>query len=164
MVLPGFNTDFKYHGETYHVQTEDNGVNNPVVVTLLYFKGAILASKKTSYRDLLDKAAYQRDLMNLMKTQHKDLMHELLAGLYDGLLGATAPPPAAGAARTAPPSPAAGVAAADAHSSSPPAARPAVLTPTPAPHPAALALDQAIMRYLKEHAAATARGAMIPGR
>jgi hypothetical protein len=47
-MVPGFNTDFKYRGETYHVQTEDNGLANPVVVTLLYHKGAILASRRTS--------------------------------------------------------------------------------------------------------------------
>ena len=82
MVLPGFNTDFKYKGLVYHAQTEDNGVANPVVVTLLYLKGAILASKKTSYADLLEKNSYQDDLMNLMKSQHRDIMKEVLAGKY----------------------------------------------------------------------------------
>ena len=82
-MVPGFNTDFKYRGETYHVQTEDNGVGNPVVVTLLYHKGAILASRRTPYRDLVGKPGFEQELMGLMKSQHKDLMRALLAGAYD---------------------------------------------------------------------------------
>ena len=84
MVLPGFNTDFKYKGLVYHAQTEDNGVANPVVVTLLYLKGAILASKKTSYADLLEKNSYQDDLMNLMKSQHRDIMKVSRGGTCSG--------------------------------------------------------------------------------
>jgi len=83
MMVPGFNTDIKHRGETYHAQTEDNGVGNPVVVTLLYHKGAILASLKTSYRDLLDTPGFTEKLKELMKAQHKAVMRELLAGAYD---------------------------------------------------------------------------------
>ena len=93
MVLPGFNTDFTYRGQVYHAQTEDNGLNNPVVVTLLYLKGAILASKKTSYAHLLGKADFHSDLLEMMKAQHRELMSEVLAGRH-GAPGA-APPPAA---------------------------------------------------------------------
>ena len=64
-MVPGFNTDFKYRGETYHVQTEDNGVGNPVVVTLLYHKGAILASRRTSYQELVDRPGFEQELMGL---------------------------------------------------------------------------------------------------
>lgn len=83
MVLPGFNTDFKHKGLVFHAQTEDNGVNNPVIVTLLYLKGAILASKKSSYADLLGKENYQQRLMDLMKDQHRTIMREVLAGKYE---------------------------------------------------------------------------------
>ena len=82
-MVPGFNTDFKYRGETYHVQTEDNGVGNPVVVTLLYHKGAILASRRTPYHELRGKPGFEQELMGLMKSQHKDLMRALLAGDFD---------------------------------------------------------------------------------
>jgi hypothetical protein len=82
-MVPGFNTDFKYRGETYHVQTEDNGVGNPVVVTLLYHKGAILASRRTPYQDLVGKPGFEQTLAALMKSQHKEIMRSLLAGTYD---------------------------------------------------------------------------------
>jgi hypothetical protein len=87
MVLAGFNTDFKHKGQVFHAQTEDNGVNNPVVVTLLYLKGAILASKKSSYADLLEKENYQQQLMDLMKDQHRTIMREVLAGKYEDTPG-----------------------------------------------------------------------------
>jgi hypothetical protein len=83
MVLPGFNTDFKYKGQVFHAQTEDNGTGNPVVVTLLYLKGAILASKKSSYANLLKKENYQQQLMDLMKDQHRGIMRDVLAGKYE---------------------------------------------------------------------------------
>ena len=83
MVLQGFNTEFKYKGTVYHVQTEDNGESNPVIVTLLYLKGAILASKKTSYQDLLDQGDFKTPLMELMKNQHRQIMKDVLAGNYD---------------------------------------------------------------------------------
>lgn len=181
-MVPGFNTDFKYRGQTFHVQTEDNGVANPVVVSLLYHKGAILASRRTSYRELLEKPDCTEQLKELMKSQHKALMRELLAGAYDAKLPgaaaspATAPPAAAAPplpAAAAPAPPAAGPAAAPA--ASPPAAeapptgrafprRPEpALRPPPATPTAPLAarrpagsLDEAIMRYLEEHAAAAA--------
>jgi len=52
MVL-GFNHNVTYKGEVFHVQTEDSGVNNPPILTLLYRGGVILCSKKTSYADIL---------------------------------------------------------------------------------------------------------------
>ena len=82
-MLPGYNTDFTYCGQTYHVQTEDNGLGNPVVVTLLYHKGAILASRRTSYRDFVGTAGFEQQLATLMQAQHKAIMSELLAGAYD---------------------------------------------------------------------------------
>jgi hypothetical protein len=188
MALLGFNTDFKYRGDTYHVQTEDNGVTNPAVLTLLYFKGAILASKKTSYRDLLEKPGFEKEVMEIMKSQHKQIMKELLAGAYDGYLGgapataaaaaapaeappaapapapaAAAPPPAAAPLPRAPaaappvaaPPPPPAAAAPPPRTASPPAARP-VAPRAPAAPPS---LDQAIMHYLEEYAAAAAGSA-----
>ena len=35
-MLVGFNTNISYKDKIYHVQTEDSGKVNPVVVTLLY--------------------------------------------------------------------------------------------------------------------------------
>lgn len=98
MVLTGFNTDFKFNGQVYHAQTEDNGVDNPVVVTLLYLKGAILSSKKTSYSDLLGKEDLQVTLMDRMKSQHRDMMKLVLTGEFEEEPGKKAAGPVKGEA------------------------------------------------------------------
>ena len=40
-VITGFNTDVKYRGTVYHVQTEDKGAANPLIETLIYKGGEI---------------------------------------------------------------------------------------------------------------------------
>ncbi len=45
-MLVGYNDNITFKGKVYHVQTEDSGLKNPIIVTLLYFRGVILASKK----------------------------------------------------------------------------------------------------------------------
>ena len=73
MVLPGFNTDFKYKGLVYHVQTEDGGTDNPVIVSLIYRGGRILASKKTSYAHLIGNEDMISRLRELLE-QHADVV------------------------------------------------------------------------------------------
>jgi septum formation inhibitor-activating ATPase MinD len=82
-MLTGFNTDFKYKGKVYHVQTEDNGVKNPVIVTLLYQGGAILASRKTSYADIIKFERLDKVVKELMETQHKQVIKDLVAGKFE---------------------------------------------------------------------------------
>jgi hypothetical protein len=168
-MVPGFNTDFKYRGETYHVQTEDNGVGNPVVVTLLYHKGAILASRRTPYKDLVGKPGFEQTLAALMKNQHKELMRALLAGAYDKNGAA---PAIAGGSGKHPADAAAAVAGTtvkpvmkplfELASVAPPGATPvAVGAPlqTTASRTAVLTLDEAIRHYLDTFAMKTGAAA-----
>ncbi len=83
-MLVGYNTNVPYKGKLYHIQTEDNGLKNPIVITLLYFKGTILASKKSSYADLASRPDYKEKVRELMKEQHKNMMKELIRGSYTG--------------------------------------------------------------------------------
>src|SRR5512147_3145276 len=82
-MLTGYNTDFKFQGKIYHCQTEDGGVNNPSIVSLLYFQGAILASRKTSYADILKADCLDEVVRELMMEQHKQLIRDLLQGKLD---------------------------------------------------------------------------------
>lgn len=82
MVL-GFNHNVMYKGEVFHVQTEDSGVANPHIITLLYKGGVILCSKKTSYADILKMENLEDVVEELMKEQHKDLMRRLKTGEFD---------------------------------------------------------------------------------
>jgi hypothetical protein len=80
VVLIGYNTNVTYKGQTYHVQTEDNGRHSPFIITLLYLQGAILGSRKTNYAHILDLPDFEERLRTLMKEQHKAMIKELLAG------------------------------------------------------------------------------------
>ena len=82
--LTGFNHNIKYKGKVYHVQTEDSGVNNPHIITHLFVGGNILASKKTSYADILNAEGLAEVVRELMEEQHKEMLRNLINGVYDG--------------------------------------------------------------------------------
>lgn len=90
MVL-GFNHNVMYKGEVFHIQTEDSGVANPHIVTLLYKGGSIIASRKTSYADIIKVDNLERVVEELMKEQHKEMLRRLKSGDYDGRLSLAAP-------------------------------------------------------------------------
>lgn len=82
MVL-GFNHNLQYKGETFHVQTEDSGVANPHIITILYRGGVILSSQKTDYSDILKMDNLKGVVEELMKEQHKNMMRRLKSGEFD---------------------------------------------------------------------------------
>lgn len=90
-MLVGYNTNISYKGTVYHVQTEDSGLKNPMIITLLYVKGTILSSKKSSYAHLADKPDYKESVRELMKEQHKAMIKELIAGKHTQPEAAAAP-------------------------------------------------------------------------
>ncbi len=81
-MLVGYNTNIPYKGKVYHVQTEDNGIKNPVIITLLYFKGSIIASKKISYAHHAASPDFREKVRDLMKEQHKTMIKELIRGKH----------------------------------------------------------------------------------
>lgn len=82
-MLTGYNTDFKFQGKVYHCQTEDGGVNSPFITSLLYFQGAILASRKTSYADILKAEILDEVVREIMMEQHKQMIRDLMQGKFD---------------------------------------------------------------------------------
>ena len=82
-MLTGYNTDFKFQGKVYHCQTEDGGVNSPFITSLLYFQGAILASRKTSYADILKAEILDEVVREIMMEQHKQMIRDLMQGRLD---------------------------------------------------------------------------------
>ncbi len=82
MVL-GFNHNIQYKGEIFHIQTEDSGVSTPHIITLLYRGGIIVASKKTSYADIIKVENLEQVVEELMKEQHKEMLRRLKSGEFD---------------------------------------------------------------------------------
>ena len=83
-MVVGFNHNIQYKGEIYHVQTEDSGLANPQITTLLYRGGTILSSKKTSYADIVKIDDCEKVVEELMKEQHKEMLRRLKGGEFDG--------------------------------------------------------------------------------
>lgn len=82
-VLTGFNHNVNYKGKVYHVQTEDSGVSNPHIITHLFVGGNIVASKRTSYADIVGAARLADIVRELMDEQHKEMLRHLMAGAFD---------------------------------------------------------------------------------
>jgi hypothetical protein len=161
-MVVGFNHNFRYKGEVYHVQTEDGGRKSPHIITLLYRGGAILASRKTSYADIAKADHLEKVVEELMKEQHREMLRRLKSGDLDPLLQGDGPhvttTPDAGPSR--PPKPAA-PSPATASSPPPAASSPPVSSRPPAPpasakvsaprsRPVESSLDEIILSYLVE--------------
>jgi hypothetical protein len=82
-MVVGFNHNFRYKNVLFHVQTEDGGVGNPFITTLLYRDGAIIASKKTGYADILKADMLEKVVEEIMKEQHKEMLRRLKGGEFD---------------------------------------------------------------------------------
>jgi hypothetical protein len=84
-MVVGFNHNIKHKGKMYHVQTEDSGVENPHIITHLFVGGNILASKKTSYKDIVGAENLPVVVRELMEEQHKEVLRNLVNGTYDDI-------------------------------------------------------------------------------
>jgi hypothetical protein len=84
-VITGFNTDIEYEGVVYHVQTEDKGLDSPVILSLVYAGGAILASKRSPYEDLIRDGYSDEALAERLKRQHKLICAAIYTGRINDL-------------------------------------------------------------------------------
>jgi hypothetical protein len=84
-VLTGYNTDVPHEGVTYHVQTEDKGLETPIILSLVYVGGAILASKRAPYDDLIAAGFDEAILAERIQRQHKLICAALHAGRLEDL-------------------------------------------------------------------------------
>ena len=82
-MVVGFNHNIKYRGQTYHAQTEDSGPGRAQVVTHLFLGGNIVASKRTGYADIAAAENLSDVVRALMEEQHKEVLRNLVHGVYD---------------------------------------------------------------------------------
>jgi len=83
-MITGFNTDVDSQGRVFHVQTEDKGLDNPVVESLVYCGGEIIESRRHSYADLAEAGECSEDeVLMRMEAQHQGLIREIRNGVFD---------------------------------------------------------------------------------
>ena len=106
-MITGFNTNVRFGGRLFHVQTEDSGRQHPHVISHLYYQGTILASEKTSYAGSVESDDLEGEVRSLMERQHKAMVARLKKGEFDTVIAerlegqtvaVSAPPPAPAAA------------------------------------------------------------------
>jgi len=84
-VITGFNTDIEHDGVIYHVQTEDKGLDTPMILSLVYTGGTILASKRSPYEDLIAEGFSDEVLAERLKRQHWLICAAIKSGRIDDL-------------------------------------------------------------------------------
>ena len=85
-MITGVNSDVRYRGVAFHVQTEDSGRDHPHVISHLYHGGSILASEKNDYADQLDAEGLDEHVRGIVEQQHRSLLRNLAAGHFDAVL------------------------------------------------------------------------------
>ncbi|HMH42020.1 MAG TPA: hypothetical protein VK557_00940, partial [Pyrinomonadaceae bacterium] len=84
-MITGYNTDVEFGGVVYHVQTEDKGLQTPIILSLVYIGGAILASKRAPYDDLIARGFDEQILVARLQRQHKLICAAVHAGRIEDL-------------------------------------------------------------------------------
>lgn len=84
-MITGFNTDIEHDGVVYHVQTEDKGLDSPIILSLVYSGGTILASKRSPYADLIEQGFSDEALAERLKRQHRLICAAIHSGRINDL-------------------------------------------------------------------------------
>lgn len=82
-MVGGFNHNFSYKGQIYHVQTEDSGVPRARITTLLYRAGSVIARETSDYTDICTEAELSSRVEQMMKEQHRAMLKNLKDGVFD---------------------------------------------------------------------------------
>lgn len=83
-MITGFNTDIDHNDRVFHIQTEDKGRDNPVVESLIYSRGEIIAKCRTEYAELAETGEITEDnVQAIMEQQHQRMIRDVRNGRYD---------------------------------------------------------------------------------
>lgn len=84
LVITGYNTDVKHNNRVFHIQTEDKGDTSPYIESLVYVGGEILATRKTSYAEVIKGGRDDKAVQELMEQQHRTMIAAIQRGRFDG--------------------------------------------------------------------------------
>ena len=91
-MLPGYNHNIRYKDKVFHVQTEDNGLNDPDLVTQVFLGGQFVAIERSSYGSilvvLLDDKARDLPIKQLRQDHPNRQLKNLVLRQYDARIDA----------------------------------------------------------------------------
>ena len=83
----GFNNNVKYKAQTFHIQTEDSGLDKPHVITHLFADGGrVIKSHKRSYAEHVKREDVAPFVRQLMKGQQLEMALSLREGRFDEII------------------------------------------------------------------------------
>jgi hypothetical protein len=80
--MNGLNTETTHEGMSYHVQTQDKGLNVHYIESLIYKSGKLLSSRRTYYTAFLNKTDLKEKIASLIKEQHDTILKEISEGKF----------------------------------------------------------------------------------
>lgn len=87
-MITGYNTDVRHGDVVLHVQTEDKGLANPFVESIIYVSGQVLAARRSSYAALVAEGKGEREIAGLMDHQHRTIIAAIRSGRFDDKIAA----------------------------------------------------------------------------
>lgn len=85
-MITGYNTDVPHNDVIFHVQTEDKGLANPFIESLVYVGGRVLVAKRASYQEILSEGSGEKEILALMDRQHRTMIAAIRHGKFDDKL------------------------------------------------------------------------------
>lgn len=85
-MITGYNTDVRHVDTVIHVQTEDKGRGNPFIESVVYVAGRVVATKRSSYAELLAQGKGDPEIATLMDHQHRTIVAAIRGGRFDAKL------------------------------------------------------------------------------
>jgi pSer/pThr/pTyr-binding forkhead associated (FHA) protein len=83
----GFNNNVKYKNQTFHIQTEDSGLDKPHVITHLFADGGrVIKSHKRLYTEHVGREDVALFVRQLMKGQQLEMALALREGRFDRII------------------------------------------------------------------------------
>ncbi len=82
-MITGFNTDIKHKDRIFHVQTEDKGIENPMIESLIYMGGKIVHRHHYQYAWLLREGYSEKAVQELVDMQHRKIIRDIQGGKHD---------------------------------------------------------------------------------
>lgn len=84
--MSGMNTEARYKGAVFHVQTQDLGPPLRSIESLIYKSGKLLTSRKTSYAPFLGSPEIEKKIQQLLEEQHTAILKDIAAGKFEHYL------------------------------------------------------------------------------
>ncbi len=90
-MITGQNSEVLHDDRAFHVQTEDKGRSNPMLESLVYLGGQVLACTRTSYGEELEKGCSEEEIAALLERQHRVMIAAVERGRFDEKVRELAP-------------------------------------------------------------------------